>query len=287
MPRTIVNSNFKVKKNFKNIFLQFGGTTMTNSNLQQHIESLEKKVAKIDKLERELALLKTNGSKSLFHTLLGSKRRIIITAFTVILSISAILYAQQTANFTVFSAGTIIDADEVNRNFQIASPIGSITMHAAGAAPDGWLLCNGSEVSRTVYSELYAIIGTTFGTGDGASTFNLPDFRGVFPKGAGITGRAAGRDASGNYYSTTLGTYSQDKMQGHYHSLNKSDYFMPWGNSPFNYSWGGSAGNWPFYTVDNSADPVSSPKSDGTHGAARTGYTTEPQNLGVNFIIKY
>jgi microcystin-dependent protein len=52
-----------------------------------------------------------------------------------------------------------------------------------GTAPSGWLLCNGAAVSRTTYASLFAVIGTTFGTGDDSTTFNVPDFRGRVPAG--------------------------------------------------------------------------------------------------------
>lgn len=49
--------------------------------------------------------------------------------------------------------------------------------HSAVQTQDGWLLCNGQEVSRTTYARLFAVIGTTYGTGDGSTTFTLPDFQ--------------------------------------------------------------------------------------------------------------
>lgn len=52
-------------------------------------------------------------------------------------------------------------------------------------APDGWLICDGSQVSRTTYSDLFSVIGTTFGSGDGSTTFTLPDLRAAFVRGAG------------------------------------------------------------------------------------------------------
>jgi len=52
------------------------------------------------------------------------------------------------------------------------------------AIPTLYLLCDGSAISRTTYANLFAVIGTNFGTGDGSTTFNLPDFRGKFPRGA-------------------------------------------------------------------------------------------------------
>jgi len=66
-------------------------------------------------------------------------------------------------------------------------PTGGMMMWGTASAPTGYLLCNGSAVSRTTYSALFAVIGTAFGSGDGSTTFNLPDFRDRFPVGAGTT----------------------------------------------------------------------------------------------------
>ena len=60
---------------------------------------------------------------------------------------------------------------------------GSIQMMGSTSVPSGWLECNGAAVSRTAYATLFSIIGTTFGNGDGTTTFNLPDMRGEFPRG--------------------------------------------------------------------------------------------------------
>ncbi len=57
-------------------------------------------------------------------------------------------------------------------------PAGAITQYGAASAPTGWLLCDGAAVSRTTYSALFAIVATTYGVGDGSSTFNLPDLQG-------------------------------------------------------------------------------------------------------------
>lgn len=75
------------------------------------------------------------------------------------------------------------------------TPVGSVVMHAASTAPTGWLECSGAAVSRTDYAALFTAIGTTWGVGDGSTTFNLPDLRGEFVRGwdhgRGIdTGRA-------------------------------------------------------------------------------------------------
>lgn len=57
-------------------------------------------------------------------------------------------------------------------------PIGTIVGYSSLNAPSGWLICDGSEVSRTIYSKLFEVIGTTYGSGDGSTTFNLPNYKG-------------------------------------------------------------------------------------------------------------
>lgn len=64
-----------------------------------------------------------------------------------------------------------------------AAPVGSVTALASSVVPDGWLACDGADVSRTDYADLFGVIGETFGTGDGSSTFLLPDLRGEFIRG--------------------------------------------------------------------------------------------------------
>jgi len=66
-----------------------------------------------------------------------------------------------------------------------ATPPGTVDMFAGTTAPDGWLLCQGQAVSRTTYADLFAAIGTTWGSGNGSTTFNIPDSRGRFPVGVG------------------------------------------------------------------------------------------------------
>ena len=63
------------------------------------------------------------------------------------------------------------------------TPTGSITMFSGSVAPNGWLICDGSNVSRTTYADLFNIIGTNYGNGDGSTTFTLPNFKGRVPVG--------------------------------------------------------------------------------------------------------
>lgn len=62
-------------------------------------------------------------------------------------------------------------------------PSGSVSLYAGSTAPTGWLLCDGSAVSRTTYSELYAVVGDQYGSGDGSTTFNVPNLKGKVPVG--------------------------------------------------------------------------------------------------------
>lgn len=90
---------------------------------------------------------------------------------------------------------------------------GFVAYFGATTAPAGWLKANGAEISRTTYADLFAAVGTTFGAGDGSTTFNLPDLRGEFPRGwddaRGLdSGRVFGsvqsdaiRDIQGNLYT--------------------------------------------------------------------------------------
>ena len=63
------------------------------------------------------------------------------------------------------------------------SEVGTIKPWGKATAPDGYLLCDGSAVSRTTYADLFTVIGTTYGTGDNSTTFNVPDLQGKFPQG--------------------------------------------------------------------------------------------------------
>jgi microcystin-dependent protein len=77
------------------------------------------------------------------------------------------------------------------------SPIGSIVIYPGIQAPDGWIICDGQALSRTTYSNLYSVLQTTFGSGDGSSTFNIPDLRSLFVCGSTNSSSIKG-DCSGN-----------------------------------------------------------------------------------------
>lgn len=77
---------------------------------------------------------------------------------------------------------------ETNASFSQSVPVGCAMDWFSDTPPDDWMLCQGQAISRTEYSELFTIIGTTYGVGDGLTTFNLPDFRGRVGVGKSASG---------------------------------------------------------------------------------------------------
>lgn len=89
------------------------------------------------------------------------------------------------------------------RNFV---PTGVVLPYAGATSPSGYLLCNGQAVSRTTYARLFAVIGTTYGAGDGSTTFNLPDLRQRFPLGKAASGTGDTLGETGGALTQTLTT---------------------------------------------------------------------------------
>jgi len=94
----------------------------------------------------------------------------------------------------------------------VSVPIGAISAYGGAQAPAGWLLCNGQAVSRAAYAALFNVIGVTYGSGDGATTFNLPDLRRRSPIGAG-GGWALGAPVGAETHTLTI-----EELPAHTHS---------------------------------------------------------------------
>jgi microcystin-dependent protein len=105
-------------------------------------------------------------------------------------------------------------------------PVGAILPYGGATAPSGWKLCDGAAINRTDFAALFAVLGTSYGAGNGTSTFNLPDLRGRAPFGADSgAGRLTAathpnqRGQSGGVETHAL-TSQESGMHNHYHSGN-------------------------------------------------------------------
>jgi microcystin-dependent protein len=99
-----------------------------------------------------------------------------------------------------------------------ACPVGSIQMFAGTVAPSGWLMCDGTAYSRTTYVGLFQVAGTTYGAGDGTSTFNVPNMGGAFPLGPSGTTYALGATGGEAAHVLTVA-----ELAAHNHTISISD----------------------------------------------------------------
>ena len=113
-------------------------------------------------------------------------------------------------------------------------PPGCVMPYAGSTSPAGWLLCAGQAVSRTDYGALFAVVGTTYGTGNGSTTFNVPDLRGRVVAGLDNMGGSAasrltsttitgGGDAPGEVGGAQTHTLSESEIPSHRHSATTED----------------------------------------------------------------
>lgn len=153
------------------------------------------------------------------------------------------------------------------------TPVGTIIPWATSKVPAGFLAADGSAVSRTDYPRLFAVIGTIYGAGNGSTTFNLPDLRGIFLRGID---NGKGIDPEG--VKRTVGSIQKDAFQGHWHSGG--------GNPPKGDMEGWSDIRQDFSPLTTLA-LVSDPCTDNKNGEPRTASETRPQNIAVLYAIKY
>lgn len=159
---------------------------------------------------------------------------------------------------------------------------GEIAMMGGATAPKGWALCQGQAVGRTdpVYARLFAIIGTTYGPGDGVNTFNLPDMRGRFPLGGGpgIDGTTRNAGWKGGQMSLT-----EANLPAHTHTINHDHSNA---SVAMRAAAGGSTapvrGN---ATADGTAS-VNIPAYSGNSGSTGSGSVFLPPATAINYVIK-
>ena len=159
-----------------------------------------------------------------------------------------ILYGQGTSALLVTAAGTENQLLQANGSgvpgFATVTglnPAGTIVMFAATSAPTGYLPCDGAAISRTTYAALFSAISTSYGAGDGSSTFNVPNLQGKFPIGYdggssyGLAATGGATSASYTPAGTNSGTaLTEANLPAHTHDT--------WGNTWPTGSWTGGTG---------------------------------------------
>jgi len=185
---------------------------------------------------------------------------------------------QTYSDSTLADAVALIDADIAAIN---SVPTGSIQMWSTGTAPTGYLLCAGAAVSRTTYAGLFAIVGTTFGSGDGSTTFNLPNYTNKFPYGATVGSTGGSADSVVVSHTHTATSTVTDPQ--HNHTI------TPFSNSPGG-GGGTPGGDWKFdlggtVNTSSSSTGITVSTTNSTEGVSGTNANLPPY-LGINFIIK-
>jgi microcystin-dependent protein len=152
-------------------------------------------------------------------------------------------------------------------------PVGMIAPFAMSTAPTGWLECDGSAVSRTTYADLFTALGTTHGSGDGSTTFNVPDLRGEFIRGWD--------NGKGTDSGRTFGSSQTDELKSHFHrpynysSDSTRRFFTGYGSTSGGYSYpaSGGVGTLQFTDVTAQTDPTG-------------GTETRPRNIAMMYCVK-
>lgn len=163
--------------------------------------------------------------------------------------------------------GTAIN-NSITKNWLDSLERGTIFAYSSnGTPPDGALICNGSAVSRTTYAELFSIIGTTYGAGDGATTFNLPNLTDKFIQGNGTAGTSKNAGLP-NIIATA------NVAQGSGYDYGATGAFYKTTN--------GSGGNWD--TSANCKLNLDASRSSSIYGKSST---VQPPALTMRFYIKY
>jgi microcystin-dependent protein len=154
-------------------------------------------------------------------------------------------------------------------------PAGAVQAFAMNSAPAGWLAADGSNVSRTTYASLFSAIGTTYGAGDGSTTFAVPDLRGYFVRGSGTNGDGT---AAG-----TFGAKQADALKAHQHFAFKSGSSTTALSAANHPATQGQIGTDAFkYTIAGNAD------ASDVGLTSSTGDTeTRPKNIAMLYCVKF
>ena len=176
-----------------------------------------------------------------------------------------------------------------------SSPSGALIMWPTGTAPSGWLLCNGQAVSRTLFAGLFAVIGTTFGVGDGSTTFNVPDYRDRMPIGSNTIAASVG--ATGGSKDAIVVSHSHTATASTEGAHNHVSGYAQGGAVAPRFGLRTGLDSQPYADAAGSAYNTTTGANTSTEGAHTHTITVDPAGtsgtdanlppyLGINFIIK-
>jgi microcystin-dependent protein len=169
---------------------------------------------------------------------------------------------------------------------RLRTPSGIINPFAGGSAPAGWLLCDGTAISRTTYADLFAVISTTYGAGDSSTTFNLPNLKGRIP--VGLDSSQTEFNTNGKTGGAKTHTLTSTEMPQHSHIQDAHSHTTPGtGHSQLatpGYSHLGGNGSWYFNSMASGTDPTTATNQNTGGGGAHN--NLQPY-LVLNYIIKY
>jgi len=158
------------------------------------------------------------------------------------------------------------------------TPTGVISMWGTGTAPTGYLLCVGTAVSRSTYAALFAVIGTTFGSGDGSTTFNLPNYTNRMPYGTTLAATGGSADAVVVSHTHTATSTVTDPQHSHTTAFGPR---IGGGTSAASNSDGGYSP----LTTNSVSTGITVATTNASAGVSGTNANLPPY-LGINFIIK-
>ncbi len=174
------------------------------------------------------------------------------------------------------------------------TPIGVIRFFAGSVVPNGWLLCNGSTVSRKAYGDLFKVIGTTFGAGNSNDTFTLPDMRGRIPICAG-TGTSLTTRTLGSNVGAETATLSEANMASHTHTATVGTQTANHTHSgtsgtvsaDHTHGWGRNVGSFGSYGLRDGTNRSANgtPNTQGAHQDHSHGTTTGTESANHNHTV--